>query len=98
MFCSNKGMQFLVGENWKDYFDVVIVQARKPKFFTDESRPLRIYDEVKQTQLWDRVTKLNKGVIYLEVSLSVWYLKNLHPWDTLHYTFLIIEWIILGNS
>lgn len=61
-------MRFLVGENWKDYFDVVIVQARKPRFFTEESRPLRIYDEVKQTQLWDRVTKLNKGVIYLEVS------------------------------
>ena len=62
-------MQFLVGENWKNYFDVVIVQARKPKFFTEETRPLRIYDEVKQTQLWDRVTKLNKGIIYLEVIL-----------------------------
>ncbi|KYM90979.1 5'-nucleotidase domain-containing protein 3 [Atta colombica] len=62
----NNGMQFLVGENWKNYFDVVIVQARKPKFFTEETRPLRIYDEVKQTQLWDRVTKLNKGIIYLE--------------------------------
>jgi len=62
-------MQFLVGKNWKDYFDVVIVQARKPRFFTEESRPLRIYDEIKQTQLWDRVTKLNKGVVYLEVSL-----------------------------
>lgn len=64
-------MQFLVGENWKDYFDVVIVQARKPRFFTEESRPLRIYDEVKQTQLWDRVTRLDKGVIYLEVSPSL---------------------------
>lgn len=73
MFCSNKGMQFLVGENWKDYFDVVIVQARKPRFFTEESRPLRIYDEVKQTQLWDRVTTLDKGVIYLEVSFSAFY-------------------------
>ncbi|XP_012239554.1 5'-nucleotidase domain-containing protein 3 isoform X1 [Bombus impatiens] len=60
------GMRFLVGDNWKDYFDVVIVQARKPKFFTEESRPLRIYDEVNKTQLWDRVTKLEKGVIYLE--------------------------------
>ncbi|XP_068966778.1 5'-nucleotidase domain-containing protein 3 isoform X2 [Bombus flavifrons] len=60
------GMRFLVGDNWKDYFDVVIVQARKPKFFTEESRPLRIYDEVNKTQLWDRVTKLQKGVIYLE--------------------------------
>jgi hypothetical protein len=64
-------MQFLVGKNWKNYFDVVIVQARKPRFFTEESRPLRIYDEIKQTQLWDRVTKLNKGVIYLEVSFCI---------------------------
>lgn len=63
-------MRFLVGDNWKDYFDVVIVQARKPKFFTEESRPLRIYDEVNKTQLWDRVTKLEKGVIYLEVWLN----------------------------
>lgn len=61
-------MKFLVGDNWKDYFDVVIVQARKPRFFTEESRPLRIYDEMNKTQLWDRVTKLQKGVIYLEVS------------------------------
>lgn len=70
IFYSDTGMRFLVGDNWKDYFDVVIVQARKPKFFTEESRPLRIYDEVNKTQLWDRVTKLEKGVIYLEVWLN----------------------------
>jgi len=75
-FYSNNGMQFLVGENWKNYFDVVIVQARKPRFFTEETRPLRIYDEVKQTQLWDRVTKLNKGIIYLEVILYFDILEN----------------------
>ncbi|XP_012275020.1 5'-nucleotidase domain-containing protein 3 isoform X2 [Orussus abietinus] len=62
----DKGMRFLLGDDWKAYFDVVIVQARKPRFFTEESRPLRIYDEVNQTQLWDRVTKLEKGVVYLE--------------------------------
>ena len=62
-------MRFLVGDNWKDFFDVVVVQARKPRFFTDETRPLRIYDDVKQTQLWDRVTKLEKGVIYQEVKI-----------------------------
>lgn len=62
-------MKFLVGDDWKNYFDVVVVQARKPRFFTDESRPLRIYDEIQKTQLWDRVTKLEKGVIYLEVNL-----------------------------
>lgn len=76
-------MQFLVGENWKNYFDVVIVQARKPRFFTEETRPLRIYDEVKQTQLWDRVTKLNKGIIYLEVIFYFDILEN--------YIFLIMR-------
>lgn len=69
IICSDIGMKFLVGNDWKDYFDVVIVQARKPKFFTEETRPLRIYDEVNKTQLWDRVTKLEKGIIYLEVCL-----------------------------
>ncbi|XP_011504447.1 PREDICTED: 5'-nucleotidase domain-containing protein 3 [Ceratosolen solmsi marchali] len=62
----DRGMRFLVGDDWMDYFDVVIVQARKPRFFTEESRPLRIYDEKNETQLWDRVVKLEKGVIYLE--------------------------------
>lgn len=37
----NKGMKYLVGDDWRDLFDVVIVQARKPKFFTEHSRPLR---------------------------------------------------------
>lgn len=40
-FNSNKGMKYLVGDDWRDLFDVVIVQARKPKFFTEHSRPLR---------------------------------------------------------
>lgn len=63
----NKGMGMLVGEDWKDLFDVVIVQARKPRFFTDESRPMRMYDETKNVYLWDRVTKLERGKIYYEV-------------------------------
>lgn len=41
MLYSNKGMTYLVGEDWRNLFDVVIVQARKPKFFTEQSRPLR---------------------------------------------------------
>lgn len=60
----------LVGDDWKDLFDVVIVQARKPRFFTDESRPIRMYDENKNVYLWDRVTKLERGKIYYEVSVN----------------------------
>lgn len=64
---SNCGMSYLVGSHWRDYFDVVIVQARKPKFFTDETRPIRLYDEKTRSHLWDRVFKLEKGKIYYEV-------------------------------
>lgn len=64
---SNKGMDMLVGEDWKTYFDVIIVQARKPRFFTEKSRPIRVYDHRSGCNVWDRVTKLEKGVIYSEV-------------------------------
>lgn len=58
----------MVGKDWKEYFDVLIVQARKPRFFTDISRPIRVFDERSGTHIWDRVSKLEKGVIYYEVS------------------------------
>lgn len=74
----NCGMTMLVGENWRDFFDVVIVQARKPKFFTEDSRPIRIYDETKGSQRWDKVTKLKKGLIYYEGTVKQ--LESLTGW------------------
>ncbi|XP_044740983.1 5'-nucleotidase domain-containing protein 3 isoform X2 [Chrysoperla carnea] len=62
----NKGMELLVGKDWKMIFDVIIVQARKPRFFTDESRPIRLFDEHREMHVWDRVTRLEKGTIYYE--------------------------------
>uniref|UniRef100_A0A1B6CRG5 5'-nucleotidase domain-containing protein 3 n=1 Tax=Clastoptera arizonana TaxID=38151 RepID=A0A1B6CRG5_9HEMI len=66
----NKGMSWIVGPHWENFFDVIIVQARKPMFFTDESRPIRIYDKERDIYLWDRVTHLKKGVIYYEGTIS----------------------------
>lgn len=66
----NKGMEHLIGSDWKEYFDVLIVQARKPRFFTDDSRPIRVFDEHSGNHIWDRVTKLEKGIIYYEVNLK----------------------------
>ncbi|CAH0392440.1 unnamed protein product [Bemisia tabaci] len=62
----DKGMSLMVGKDWESFFDVIIVQARKPRFFTDESRPMRIYDKERDTNLWDRINHLEKGVIYYE--------------------------------
>ncbi|KAK7867636.1 hypothetical protein R5R35_014828 [Gryllus longicercus] len=75
----NEGMSYLVGKDWTSYFDVIIVQARKPKFFTDESRPIRLYDEGTNTQLWDRVTKLDKGQIYYEGTVKQ--LQDMTGWS-----------------
>lgn len=69
----------LAGANWRDYFDVVIVQARKPRFFTDESRPIRLFDEHSGTHLWDRVTRLEKGKIYYEGTVKQ--LQELMGWS-----------------
>lgn len=69
----NKGMEMLAGNDWRHCFDVVIVQARKPRFFTDESRPIRVIDQKSGTHLWDRVVKLEKGKIYYEVILLFFY-------------------------
>lgn len=33
--CRDKGMTHMVGKNWRDFFDVIIVHADKPHFFTD---------------------------------------------------------------
>ncbi|KAG7221326.1 hypothetical protein INR49_017334 [Caranx melampygus] len=41
---SDKGMIHMVGKNWRDFFDVVIVQADKPHFFTDCIKPFRLLD------------------------------------------------------
>ncbi|GFS37240.1 5'-nucleotidase domain-containing protein 3 [Nephila pilipes] len=64
------GMTYMIGPEWTDLFDVIVVQARKPKFFTDQSRPFRIYDVPTKSQLWERVTSLQKGNVYMEGNLK----------------------------
>ncbi|KAK8785557.1 5' nucleotidase C [Amblyomma americanum] len=64
------GMRYMIGPDWQDIFDVVIVQARKPKFFTDQHRPFRVYDPGTKSQLWERVTKLEKNRVYIEGTVT----------------------------
>lgn len=71
-------MELLAGEDWRQLFDVVIVEARKPRFFTDESRPIRVFDELSGTHLWDRVLKLERGKIYYEGTVKQ--LQGLMGW------------------
>jgi len=34
----NCGMSYLLGEDWRNFFDIIICQARKPSFFGAEKR------------------------------------------------------------
>ena len=38
----NAGMRFLVGDEWRQLFDVVITSAQKPGFYSGD-RPFRVY-------------------------------------------------------
>lgn len=69
----------LVGPDWKDFFDIIIVEARKPSFFTDESRPFRVFDTSSGTHLWDRVETLDHGHIYYEGTVKQ--LQELMGWS-----------------
>ncbi|XP_067880487.1 5'-nucleotidase domain-containing protein 2 isoform X3 [Heterodontus francisci] len=59
----DKGMSHMVGKDWRDLFDVVIVQADKPHFFNDCIKPFRRLDENGDLQ-WHKITKLQKGKVY----------------------------------
>lgn len=64
----DKGMTHMVGKNWRDFFDVVIVQADKPHFFTDCIKPFRRLDGNGDLR-WDKINSLDKGQIYKQGNL-----------------------------
>ncbi|XP_071085727.1 5'-nucleotidase domain-containing protein 3-like [Haliotis cracherodii] len=73
------GMSYMIGPDWQDLFDVIITNARKPKFFNEASRPFRTYDPALFSQSWDRVQTLEKGKVYqqgnfyLLTQMTGWY-------------------------
>uniref|UniRef100_A0A6A7FZ48 5'-nucleotidase domain-containing protein 3-like n=2 Tax=Hirondellea gigas TaxID=1518452 RepID=A0A6A7FZ48_9CRUS len=72
------GMTFLLGDNWRDYFDVVVAGAKKPAFFVDNMRPFRELLVSERVQSWETVDSLEKGKIYLEGNLEE--LQRLKGW------------------
>jgi len=62
----NKGMTHLFNADWRDLFQVVIVNARKPQFFSDGDRPFRNINIEKAMYLWDHVEEFEKHGVYGE--------------------------------
>lgn len=63
---SDNGMKYMIGPEWRDLFDVIVVQARKPKFFTQQKRPFRIYNVGSDRMVWTRVESLERDKVYME--------------------------------
>uniref|UniRef100_H3D4S0 5'-nucleotidase domain containing 2 n=1 Tax=Tetraodon nigroviridis TaxID=99883 RepID=H3D4S0_TETNG len=64
----DKGMTHMVGKNWRDFFDVIIVHADKPHFFTDCVKPFRQLDSNGDLR-WEKISSLDKGHIYKQGNL-----------------------------
>ncbi|KAK7091000.1 hypothetical protein V1264_010723 [Littorina saxatilis] len=72
------GMRYMIGPDWLDLFDIVIVSARKPKFFHAGNRPFRLYDPGMGRNTWGRVTTLEKGKVYQQGNLYT--LRQMTGW------------------
>ena len=57
-----------MGPHWRSIFDVIIVNAKKPAFFTHRLRHIREYRPEKKTLSWRQPEKLVPGKIYSRVS------------------------------
>ena len=61
----HKGMSFMLGNNWQDYFDVVIVDAKKPSFFArNNSAVFREYSTKHDRLKWRRVLDFEPNKVY----------------------------------
>ena len=59
-------MKYMIGDDWIKLFDLIVANARKPKFFTDAHRPFRCYQKDEDVYLWEEVTQFQPGKIYME--------------------------------
>jgi len=60
------GMRHVMGENWREDWDVVIVSAGKPLFYTEDSRPFREVSSVTGRVKFKKIDTLEKGEVYTE--------------------------------
>lgn len=66
-----KGMDHMLGKGWRDLFDIIITQARKPSFYHQPaSRPFRCMDTRLHRPTWQKVSALCKGQVYMEGNID----------------------------
>jgi len=58
------GMNYMLGPDWRDYFDLIIISAQKPSFFTTNYRAFREYSPKSDRLKWKPVDKFEPSKIY----------------------------------
>mmetsp|Transcript_18091 Transcript_18091/g.41677 ORF Transcript_18091/g.41677 Transcript_18091/m.41677 type:complete len:648 (+) Transcript_18091:132-2075(+) len=58
------GMKYVLGNEWIDLWDAVIVSAGKPAFYTEYRRPFREVNPATNKVRFEKVEKLERGKIY----------------------------------
>ncbi|GLD92178.1 hypothetical protein PINS_up000711 [Pythium insidiosum] len=62
------GLRYMIGDDWRELFDVVLVSARKPKFYT-RNRSFRLLDPDQKQVQWQAVRELKPNHVYTQGSL-----------------------------
>jgi len=73
------GMKFVLGDQWMDMWDAVIVSAGKPAFYTEVRRPFREVNTETNRVRFQKVEKLEQGKVYTEGCLRE--LTQLMKWS-----------------
>eukprot|EP00586_Coscinodiscus_wailesii_P017600 CAMPEP_0172502036 /NCGR_PEP_ID=MMETSP1066-20121228/155870_1 /TAXON_ID=671091 /ORGANISM="Coscinodiscus wailesii, Strain CCMP2513" /LENGTH=589 /DNA_ID=CAMNT_0013277139 /DNA_START=257 /DNA_END=2026 /DNA_ORIENTATION=+ len=64
------GMTYFLGKDWRTLWDVIIVSAGKPRFYTEDSRPFREVSTTSGRVKFKKVDKLEPGEVYTEGCLK----------------------------
>ena len=57
-------MTYLLGENWRDFFDITIVDARKPLWFAEGTVFREVNAETGALKIGSPSGPLKSGVVY----------------------------------
>uniref|UniRef100_A0A7S3V633 5'-nucleotidase n=1 Tax=Chaetoceros debilis TaxID=122233 RepID=A0A7S3V633_9STRA len=64
------GMNYVIGEKWKDMWDACIVSAGKPRFYTESTRPFREVSQSTGRIKFKQVKTIEPGEVYSEGCLK----------------------------
>eukprot|EP00928_Gymnodinium_smaydae_P081627 TRINITY_DN65109_c0_g1_i1.p1 TRINITY_DN65109_c0_g1~~TRINITY_DN65109_c0_g1_i1.p1 ORF type:complete len:291 (-),score=76.25 TRINITY_DN65109_c0_g1_i1:4-876(-) len=79
------GMKHMLGDDWQRLFDVVVVTAGKPAFYT-QSKPFRQVSKVTGAIDFKPISELRSGLVYCDGSIEE--LSRLKGWDKAHVVYL----------